>query len=215
MLFTKRIKNKDNSETEKAVHENVDNYQIICRNLLKKLPINGVGKIIMVTSCNILEDSSEISINLAETFIRQNNKTMLVDGNFGKTNFLYQNLEVPASEFGFSSVLLGRKSINDVVIKLKSGIDFLPLGSLPGNSMELIHSQKMADLFAYFQVTYDMTILNVGAVRSLEESIAISKYADGVVMVIYQNTTEKSDAIITKDLLSHANANVLGAVIAV
>lgn len=187
-------------------------FKALRTNVRYLLPDDGTGKVILLTSSAPAEGKSNVSINLAYAFAQDNKRVLLMDGDLRKGT-LHQYLNVSSLAVGLSAVLTGRHSVNEAVIHVGLGFDFLPVGTLPTNPSELAGSQAMVDLLSYLQGVYDFIIIDTAPVTAVADTGIMARYADGVILVVAHNETTRAAAKAAKESLQQANANILGVVL--
>ncbi len=149
--------------------------------------------IFMVTSAMKNEGKSVVSTNLACALATEFDTTvLLIDVDLrGATCHKLFGLE-PSK--GLSDCLLNNVPITECLIHTGIGrLSFLPAGNVIENTAELVTSQKMQDFLAEVKSRYPDRIIILDSLPLLPfaESRALSRMADGVMLVVRENVTYK------------------------
>ena len=123
----------------------------------------------------------------------------------------YLNLKDNSTK-GLSDYIVD-KSIKpqDIVIKHKDNpfLDIIPSGTIPPNPSELLMSDRVEELFNYFEKKYDYIIVDTSAVGLVSDTLLISKFADMFVYVVSADNIDKrllvhvAQPLYEKDRLPH------------
>ncbi|MEW6001492.1 MAG: XrtA-associated tyrosine autokinase [Nitrospirota bacterium] len=167
---------------------------------------------IMVASADIGEGKTITAINLAVVIANEIDHTvLLVDADL-KHPSIHKYLGIEARH-GLSDFLMGNVELQDVLIKTGIGkLVFLPAGSSFENRAELLSSERMRKLVHDMKFRYKdrYIIFDSPPILATSESLPLSSYMDGILLVIQATrTTEKA--------ASHAisqikGSNILGVV---
>ncbi|EPR69735.1 Tyrosine-protein kinase Wzc [Winogradskyella psychrotolerans RS-3] len=102
--------------------------------------------------------------------------------------------EKPDSNVGLSDYI-ANKSIkpNEIVNKLKNNeyLDVISSGTIPPNPSELLMSDRVKDLFEYFEDKYDYIIVDTSAVGLVSDTLLVSKFADMFIYVVSADNVDK------------------------
>ena len=166
-------------------------------------------KVIAVTSASPGEGKTTSTINLAMTFAQTGARVLLVDGDLRKPR-VHQYLEVLKTN-GLSTVLSNQQKFDDVVFRdLKEGMDVLASGSIPPNPAELLSSDAMGGMLDEIKQKYDYIFFDTPPVTVVTDASALSKFVDGVIMVVREGYTNHESIEHAIKLLNIAEAKVLG-----
>lgn len=187
-----------------------EQYKILRTNIQainSKTPL----KAIAITSAIHGEGKTITAINLAISMANDLNKksVLLVDADLRRSR-ISKYLGVPSGE-GLSDLVLNGTDVNEVLINI--GIDnltVLPAGKTPANPAEILGSAKMGNLIAALKAKYDYIILDTPPIVPVTDAGLLGAQADGVVMVIQANRTQRGVVQHAKNLLTQAHAKVLG-----
>jgi len=167
---------------------------------------------IMVTSSDMGEGKSFVSINLAITLSKEIDHTvLLIDADLRNPSIhKYFGME---PEFGLSDYLTGKVNLADIFIKTGLGkLVLIPAGNIADNSSELLSSEKMKLLVRDLKLRYgdryiifDSTPLLVTA-----DPLMLGSNMDGVIFVIQEGRTAQKSALQSFALMK--GWNILGVV---
>lgn len=167
-------------------------------------------KVIMTVSAGMSEGKTVISSNLAATLAESGARVLLIDADmrhpschphFGANN-----------QKGLSSFLTGQP-IEDVIQELAAPrLSFIAAGPRPPNPAELVGSQRMQEAIARMRDEYDFVVIDSPALIPVTDGVVLSRYVDGVVLVVKGQDTPRELVTRARDLLRYANAHILGAV---
>ncbi|MFZ0034692.1 MAG: polysaccharide biosynthesis tyrosine autokinase [Sedimentisphaerales bacterium] len=199
-------------------------YSIISesyRRLRTNLKLSGSAessKVLLVTSGSAGDGKTSVAVNLATTFVAENKKVLLVDANFWQpalyTIFPKEAIEAKQTEFGLSTLLVGRCGYQEVI--RPSGIEGLSVidsGPLPSNPAELLGGAQMKQLLEQQRENYDYIIVDGPPVLLVSVTRILAKLADGTVLVFNAAATRRGAAHRTILELGGVDAAVIGCVL--
>lgn len=184
-------------------------YNLLRTNLTFAFPDKHGGKVIGVTSSCPQEGKSTTSINLAYVLAEAGNKVILIDSDLRRPS-VSKVLKMQMSP-GLSNVLAGTE-VKDAVrpCVLGENLDVLFSGDIPPNPSELVSSAKMKSVIADFAAEYDYVVIDMPPVNLVSDPIAMSKYIDGIVVVVRHGKTKKKEIFETVRQLKFVGARILG-----
>ncbi len=186
-------------------------YKALRTNLLFSLPSDECKKI-AITSAYASEGKSTNCLNLAISFAEMNSKVLIIDCDLRRGG-LSSLLEVKKS-LGLSDYLAGMCSLEDVLVKSKfDNLSCICSGSVPPNPIELLSIEKMGELVNKLSAEYDYIFFDTAPINIVSDTMVVSKYSDGVVLVVLQNSTDKDSIDGALEKLDFAGAKVLGFVL--
>ncbi|MBE6646666.1 MAG: CpsD/CapB family tyrosine-protein kinase [Ruminococcaceae bacterium] len=205
----KVIENKKHSNICDALnYESREAYNLLRTNISFAFPDTVGGKVIGVCSSCPQEGKSTTSINLTYSLAEAGNKVLLIDADMRRPS-VYTTLEIPM-EPGLSETLSGNENI-----KVQHGVhhenmDVLSSGHIPPNPSELIGSQRMATFLDGCKEKYDYIIVDLPPVLSVSDPVAVSKYLDGMIIVVRHGKTRRRDVVETIRQLEYVGVKILG-----
>lgn len=183
-------------------------YNLLRTNISFAFPDIEGGKVVGVCSSCPQEGKSTTSINLAYSLAEAGHKVLLIDGDMRRPS-VCEAVGIE-EEPGLSDMLAGNE--NAVARKgiLHERMDVLPSGHIPPNPSELIGSHKMMTVLEKFKKEYDYIIVDLPPALSVSDPIAVSKYLDGMIIVVRHAKTRRRDIVETIRQLEYANVKILG-----
>ena len=157
------------------------------------------GNSFLVTSANPYEGKTFTSINLGVSIAQEMQRTVLIvdcdlkDHSKKKHKEFAQDFFGLGKTKGLSDYLLGNAEIPDIL--LNPGIERLvivPAGTTLPNSAELLSSPKMAALVDDFKNRYPsdrIIIYDCSALLAHTDSLVMTKYVDGILLVVEEKQT--------------------------
>ena len=186
-------------------------YKALRTNLIFSLPSEPCKKII-ITSALASEGKSTNCLNLAITFAEMDAKVLIIDCDLRRPN-LARLLDVPNAP-GLSNYLVGLNSSDEIVHKSSyNNLSFITAGNIPPNPVELLSSDNMGNLIAKLEKEFDYIFLDTPPVNLIIDTVVVSKYAHGIVMIALQNSIDKEAIRYSINQLKFAGAKVLGFVL--
>ena len=166
-------------------------------------------KIIAVTSGGPGEGKTTTTINLAITFAQTGAKVLVIDGDLRKPR-VHQYIGVVKTN-GLSTLLSNQKSFDEVVYKdVRESLDLIASGEIPPNPAELLSSDAMGELLEELKKRYDYIFIDTPPVTVVTDAAALSKFIDGIIMLVRAGYTAHENIEQALTLLKIADAKVLG-----
>ncbi len=178
------------------------------------------GHTLLVTSANPLEGKTFMTINLGISIAQELDKTVLiVDADLATQSNSHKDftrdffgIEINK---GLSHYLLDSLDLSEIIINPSiAKLTFLPAGNFTPNSAELLASPKMEDLINELKNRYSIDryiIIDSPSILQSADALILSKYVDGILIVIEEGKTSEPDLIHTMELLK--NRPVIGTVL--
>ncbi len=167
---------------------------------------------IVVTSTGPMEGKSTTTANLAVVFAQQGKKTLLIDADLRKPTAHY-TFQLP-NTFGLTSVLTKQAELMDAVHMTDvENLFVLTSGPIPPNPAELLASVSMEYLLKEAYNLYDFILFDTPPVLTVTDAQVLANLADGSILVTSSGTTDRDGAIKAKEILTSAQAKLLGAVL--
>jgi capsular exopolysaccharide synthesis family protein len=148
-------------------------------------------KKVLITSTIPREGKSTISANLACALGHgAKEKVLLIEGDVRLPALLpmFGTHKVP----GLCDLLQDDDDVLKNIYHLEdAGIWILPAGSIPGNPLEVLQSQKLPQLMERLAEIFDWMIIDSPPVLPLADTSIWMRLADGVLLITRQGVTEK------------------------
>lgn len=208
-----------NSDNQKTLHKNLEftateQYKLLRTNLSFTLQKdNNECAIIGVASAMRGEGKSTTAINLSYVLAESGKRVLLVDCDL-RLPSIAKKMQME-NEIGVTDLLKGGKSFHmkDFQSQHYSNWYILPSGPLPPNPSELLGSKKMENILNVLSENFDYIILDLPPINIVSDALTVSKYIDGMIVVIREDYTEKKELENCFRLLKLSDVNVLGCVI--
>ncbi|MFP4846814.1 GumC family protein [Winogradskyella sp. PE311] len=156
--------------------------------------IKGKAKKIFITSTKAQEGKSHTSTNLATSISYSSKSVLLIEMDIRVPKILDYLGFKDTPEKGLSDYIADKTlKPNDVIFKHKENkyLDIIPSGTIPPNPSELLMSDRVTELFDYFENKYDYIIADTSAVGLVSDTLLISHFADIFVYVVSANNVDK------------------------
>lgn len=209
----KRNQNKPSSPADRVLSKDSsfavrEAYKTLRTNLEFSFSQTG-SKALLFTSTSQGEGKSTSCLNAAITFGEAGFKTVLIDCDLRRPN-VGPLLGLNHRE-GLSSLLTGHSQINDMLIPTAHpNLDVIVSGRIPPNPAELLSGDAMGELVERLKSYYDYVFLDAPPIGVVTDGMVLSRYADGVVLVVRENVTDKKMLQITIGQLQFAKAKIIG-----
>lgn len=168
---------------------------------------------ILITSSGPWDGKSTVSINLAAAMADSGKKVILVDCDLRKGS-ISTYLKISRSAHGTTNVLAHQNILEEVIVHSEiGGLDILPVGPLPPNPAEIIGSEGMINMIQKLATMYDYVFLDTPPVPVVTDAAILSRFVDGVLLVVRADVTTKQAMQLSKKLLEDVDAHILGAIL--
>ena len=171
-------------------------------------------KKLIITSAIPNEGKSTVAVNLATTLAESDAKVLLIDCDL-RNPTLRRLLRIrPEYKAGLTALLTGTASLNDCIFNYpKMQCDVLLAGAVPPNPVELLSSPQMKELLDRLSERYDYIICDTPPVSVVTDAAALSRFCDGVILVVRQKASTRDQVWAAKRNLDAVQANVIGSIL--
>ncbi len=204
-------------DVTKTLHKHLafsgaEQYKILRTNLSFTLPEDVKCPIIGVTSSMRGEGKSTTAINLSYALSESGKRVVLIDGDL-RLPSVASKMKMSNSP-GLTDLLVGYEAQQINIFRMKEAENWciIPSGELPPNPSELLGSKRMEKLLHTLAESFDYIIVDLPPVNTVSDALALSKHITGLVLVVRQNYTSKSELAACVRQLKLSNVNVLGCV---
>lgn len=181
------------------------------RNNVQSASASKLPKSIVVTSSVESEGKSSISSNLAIAFGMTGIRVVVIDLNLRRPS--QNNFFNITKARGITDVLTNSLRLEDAITGTNvNAVDLLPSGHVPDNPGRLIDSQALKDTIKRLENMYDMVVIDMPDVMTVNDAIVIGKVADGVLYVIEPGKVVFSMFENIIDRMGKAGLNIIGIV---
>ncbi|WP_178988417.1 GumC family protein [Winogradskyella schleiferi] len=188
--IVKKVDYSPKAEAFRIIRSNVDF-------MLGKTP-GGDSKKLFVTSTTAQEGKSHTSTNLAMSISYSEKSVLLLETDIRMPKIMDYLNRKEKVEKGLTD-FIADKSIKpqDIVIKSEDNpfLDVVASGTIPPNPSELLMSDRLIELFEYFDKKYDYIIVDTSAVGLVSDTLLISKYADMFIYVVSADNIDKRQLV--------------------
>jgi len=187
-------------------------YRMIRTNL-EYTDIDNKNKVIAVTSSMPGEGKTTTLANVAITLANAGEKVLIIDCDLRKPNV--HRIFGLSNEVGMTNLLMRNKIQAEVIQTVEGiyGIDIITSGHIPAMPAELLGSNSMKLLLDKFKPNYDRILIDTPPVLNVADAGVISRYTDGMILVVAIGECSIEDIKTTKKALEKVGANILGCVL--
>ena len=180
------------------------------RNSIVALNPEGAPRTVVMTSALRGEGKSVATVNLALALAEMpGTQVLVIDGNMHSPS-IEELMCVPRRQ-GLSELLSGRLP-PDQAIRATSlpNVSLLGAGSASRNPSELLASERMKTMLSTLKRRYNYVLIDTPEATTTSDASLLGAVADGVVLVVRQNTTPRQYVEQAYNMLESLGANVLG-----
>jgi capsular exopolysaccharide synthesis family protein len=168
--------------------------------------------VILVTSATPNEGKTTVSVNLAMAISLEIHKeAILIDADLRKPSV---HLEKFRHSKGLSNYLADQSSLSDILVDFEvDKLRIIPAGPSSKKSAELIGSRRMEELLKTLRTFGEDTyiIIDSPPLLSTSEPVLLSKWVDGVILVVMADRTPKES--IKRAIRSIDKQKIIGVVL--
>lgn len=147
-------------------------------------------KRILITSSTPAEGKTFVAANLAESFIRQENRRVLMIDSDLRASRLHLHLGAPDTP-GLSDYLRGDADEYQVTqVEQDGNLCLIPGGNEVPNPSELLHSDRMRQLLDRMSQIFDWIILDSPPALAVHDASILADMCDGVLFVVRAGATD-------------------------
>jgi capsular exopolysaccharide synthesis family protein len=168
-------------------------------------------KVVLITSGAPGEGKSAVSINLALA-LGQVGKTLLVDADMRRPS-VAKVFGLGRKRPGLSELIAGTVRPEQCICHMKDWhLYILPAGGLPPDPLELLSSQRFAQLIRQLKSQFDYVVVDSAPVIAVTDALIISKHVDAVIYVIKADDSPYQMALDGTRRLRRVEAPLIGVV---
>jgi tyrosine-protein kinase Etk/Wzc len=170
----------------------VDAFRLLRRNLFKFVDSSTNGKSFLVVSAERETGKSFIIANLAQVMSLDDKSILLIDSNMRKPSLHeYFNLN---QESGLRDYLEGELELGDIVKSTDApNLKLITVGHSTFASTELLASNRMKDLLAELEDSFDVVLIDTPSLCSASDALELSNYVDQTLFVVSLYQTRRED----------------------
>lgn len=172
-------------------------------------------RIIGISSALTGEGKSLTAINLAYSLSQLDKKVLLIDCDMRRPSVA---AKLAISKYpGLSGYLSGQNELAELIsnCSIKGSEDafrVISSGQNPPNPLELLSSDRMANLLNKLRGVYDYIILDLPPVGEVSDAMAIAKQTDGILLVVRQHYCDRNALAAAVRQFAFVDSRVLGVV---
>ncbi len=168
---------------------------------------------ILVSSAQSSEGKTTSSINLAASLASAGGRVALVDCDLRRPS-VHKHFSLESNEPGLVEVIAGHCSLDEALRPdIIKRVAFIPSGKIPPNPAELLGSLEMATILDQLAANFDYVVIDSPPVLPVTDSVILSRYVDGVVLVVRGAVTPRRVVNDAKLRLKSVGARLLGVVL--
>ena len=168
-------------------------------------------QVLEVTSSFPGEGKSLTAANLAITFAQAGESVLLIDADMRRPS-VHEKFELPQSP-GLSEIIVTGKYEDHLHDGPVDGLKIVTSGPIPPNPSELLHSDRMKAFLDEMKARVDLVILDAPPVLVVTDALVLAPRADGVLLVVNLNNSDKHATKRAVESLRGVNARILGTVV--
>ncbi len=168
---------------------------------------------LLVTSAQSSEGKTTSSINLAASLASAGGRVALIDADLRRPS-VHRQFGIESNVPGLVEVITGAASLADVIVPdVVKRVHLIRSGKIPPNPAELLGSLEMASVIDELAQHFDYVIIDSPPILPVTDSVILSRYVDGVVLVIRGASTPRRVIKDARDRLRAVGARFLGAIL--
>jgi polysaccharide biosynthesis transport protein len=171
-------------------------------------------KVIVVTSARESEGKSSVALSLAESFVRNNYRTLLVDADMRKPvvagEYRINSLHQTSLETWLKNPY-GSNQAASVPINGKYYLYVIPSFQPSSQAAELL-SSGFRECLEIWRKEYDVIIIDSAPILAVADTLTIAPLATGSVLVVNQQKTDRRQVRTAVDILKRIGVRVAGVV---
>lgn len=185
-------------------------------NLMISLPEeNGKCFIIGVTSAQVSEGKSTVSVNLAYTLAELGKKVVLIDGDLRRPT-VHEKLNLRSTP-GMVELLNKETTVGETVVRYSSDttsveFDVFTAGQETERPAELLSSARFKKFLEAASKICDYIVVDLPPVNAVIDAVGIAGLMDGMIVVLRENHCPRFALDDCIQQLRYAKANILGLV---
>lgn len=171
-----------------------------------------IGRKIIFTSVIPNEGKSFLASNYAASIATAGKKALLIDCDIRRPR-AHESFNVKFDK-GMESVLTNEATVNEVIIRdALPNLDILPSKHVNKGVTELFLGERMEEILDSLSHHYHTIVLDNPPIAVASDSVLLSKFVDGVVLVVGYDQVSKKELEFARKMLETAKANVYGFVV--
>lgn len=193
-FLVKTIKELPNHQTLDIIYQNI-----------QLLNSSSPLKSLMLTSALPGEGKTTLALGLGASAARMHQRVLIIDGNLRSPN-LHQTLEL-TNDWGLSLLLVDDEntSFHNYIQPIHPAIDVLTAGPIPDDAVNLLSSERMAELMDLFSESYDLVLIDGPSVLDTVDGRIMASLCNSIVIVGRIGKVTPNKLIAATEILSKLN----------
>jgi flagellar biosynthesis protein FlhG len=160
---------------------------------LRRMATQRPVQVIAVASGKGGVGKTNVSVNLSLALVATGKEVLLLDADLGLANVdLLLGLH---SEFNLSHVIMGERTLEEVIIEGPEGLKIIPAASGTQMMSELSQSQHAGVIRAFSELSTPIDVLMIDAAAGIADSVvSFTKASNEVIVVVCDEPTSLTDA---------------------
>jgi succinoglycan biosynthesis transport protein ExoP len=177
----------------------------------------GHSRILVVTSSRPMEGKTTVVSNLGIAFAETGSKALLIDGDMHHPRL--HRIFDQGNGWGLTDILCEGKAIDEIpldgLVKTTTipHLYLLPSGAPTDKIFGLPYSSRMSCLFRRFREEFDYVLVDAPPCLEFADARRMAQYADGLVLVVRANYTDRKTAQAAAQRLEGDGARVTGIIL--
>lgn len=196
------------------MHSNRSNYAEAYRTIYTNINFvlkNKKNKTILVTSSVTDEGKTFNALNIAAAYASMKKDSILVNCDLHKCTKI---LDTKNPNIGLSAYLSGEMSMDQLIQPTDMDhLFYIPPGTVPPNTVELLSSTEMEKLMTFLKEQYDCIVLDTSPVAHVSDAYFLMQYADINLMVTRYHITRKKLLLRVLNDLKSKNIHKIGLIL--
>jgi Mrp family chromosome partitioning ATPase len=92
---------------------------------------------------------------------------------------------------GLTDILSGRIGLTDAIHSIETGLSFMPLGTGPAETINLINSSKIEEIIKAARNKFELIFISGPDLKSFNDSAILTAYADGIILLVNEGQIKK------------------------
>ena len=186
-------------------------YRDIRTNILFS-SVEATPQIILVSSALPLEGKSVTAANLAVTMAQAGSKVLIIDCDMRRPK-IHKLFSIDMDR-GISNLLTGDYNAGRAIVHTKiPNLDVLASGPGVPNATDVLGTKRLDDLLSALRKYYDNIIIDSPPATLLADAVVLSKFVDGVVIVVRAADTAKKIVKNGAEKFLNVGAKIVGTVL--
>jgi capsular exopolysaccharide synthesis family protein len=187
------------------------------RTSLQFAALDGLARVILVTSASEAEGKSATVANLGVVLAKAGERVAIVSCDLRRPRLgQFFGLE---EQVGLTTVLLGRCSLEEALQPVPGidGLTILPTGERPSDPTGVLGSRlgnnQLAEVFGQLRDMFDLVLVDSPPLLPVTDAVILSQAVDTTLLVVAAGQTRGKDLRRAREALSLVHATIIGVVL--